>query len=867
MHRSSKPFAVRALLSRLLATLLIAVAATAARADIAGMIDAQTSSLRITYHGAPIVTGSLSFWRGPNWTYSNPPLLNEVVENGARYRLSGQDATTLFSLGGQIERPQPGTLVLDLLAEEGATGAVDLFGGFTFNIELSALGRPGVQPILLADRTGWSLQIDPARPPMTVKFDRPLSWLAFEANNPGEIRGYFLARNEVRDSARIRMTVDIPGTFGPSAAERLVPKSATWPTSDLHWNRSPVDLSFLNAPEIPAGKRGFLRADGERLVFQDGTPVRFWGTNISAYALFQYKSRDTIKAQAKRLSQLGFNLVRLHHHDSSWVSPNVFGKDAQQTRELSKDALDRLDWWIKCLKDEGIYIWLDLHVGRELFESDSVTAFAEMAKGSRRAKMFGYLYINPSLQHRMWEFVTAYIDRVNPHTGLAIKDDPAIVAALITNENDLTSHFGNALLPNANVPWHSARYMQLARAFASRHGLDPDRTWRSWEPGPSKLFLADLEHRYFSETTASLRALGFRAPVIGTNTWGRMDLSGLTSLSMGDMVDVHVYGRSNEISSSPRFYASASSWIGAAAVAGKPLSVSEWNVERFPFHDRFILPLHIAALSRLQGWAALMQFAYTQAPLLGPAAPGPWEAIADPALLAVLPASALMFRAGHVAEGRQTVYLDFPRNVLIDRRTSPETSRALRTLVERSRMRVGIPPIRELPWLKPTSPPPGVQVITDPDHDAVGDKVSRICSDTGEICRDWGAGTLTIDTPRTQLAAGWIGGQTMRLRDVTIVVGEASSAVAVQSLDEAPIRTAGSIMISMTAQALPMVPGRMPFQSEPVTGEIRIRARPGLGLYRLDGVGAAHRQSFTVEDGVYTISLSPARHGHWWVMR
>lgn len=859
--------ALQSLLWPLVAAILVAAGGGAARADVAGVFDTETSSLRVTNHGAPMVTASFSFWRGQNWTYSTPPLRTEVAEKGTRYRLSGQDPATRFSLSGQIERPQPGKLVLDLRAEENAEGAVDFFGGLTFNIALAALGRPGLRPELRPDKTGWSLQIDPARPPMTVTFDRPLEWLAFEGNNPGEIRAYFIARNQSRDDARVRMTVDIPGTFGLSPTERLAPKTAAWPMSELHWNRSPVDLSFLNAPEIPAGKRGFIRAEGEQLVFQDGTPVRFWGTNVSAYALFQYNSPATIKAQAKRLSQLGFNLVRLHHHDSSWVSPNVFGKEAQQTRQLSKDALDRLDWWIKCLKDEGIYIWLDLHVGRELFESDSVTAFSEMAKGGKRAKMFGYLYINPSLQQRMWEFVSAFVDRVNPHTGVAIKDDPAIIAALITNENDLTSHFGNALLPSANVPWHSARYMELARAFARRHGLDPERTWRSWEQGPPKLFLADLEHRYFSETTAALRRLGFKAPVIGTNYWGHMGLSGLTSLSMGDMIDVHVYGRLDEVSASPRFDASALSWIGAAAVAGKPLSVSEWNVQRFPFHDRFVLPLHIAAISRLQGWAALMQFGYTQSPLLGPAGPGPWEAISDPALMAVMPASALLFRAGHVAEGRQTVYLDFPRAVLIDRRTSPENSRALRTVVERSRMRIGIPPVKELDWLKPTTPPPGARVIPDPDHDAAGDGTTRICSDTGEICRDWRAGVLTVDTPRSQLAAGWIGRQTLKLRDVTISVEQASSTIAVQSLDEAPIRTSGSIMISMSAQALPTVPGRMPFQSEPITGEIKINARAGLKLYQLDNAGVAHARAFTVEGGVYTIALSNKMQGHWWVLR
>ena len=42
----------------------------------------------------------------------------------------------------------------------------------------------------------------------------------------------------------------------------------------------PVDLSFVYKDEKPAGRHGFLKADGGSFVFEDGTPGRFWGTNF-----------------------------------------------------------------------------------------------------------------------------------------------------------------------------------------------------------------------------------------------------------------------------------------------------------------------------------------------------------------------------------------------------------------------------------------------------------------------------------------------------------------------------------------------------------------------------------------------------------
>ena len=147
------------------------------------------------------------------------------------------------------------------------------------------------------------------------------------------------------------------------------------------WHSAPVDLSFLNSPEKPAGKHGFLSVVKDKLVFEDGTPGRFWGTNLTAHALFGMNSREDVRLQARRLSQLGFNLVRFHHHDSFWVNPNIFGEgNTRDTKILSQAMLERLDWWIKCLKDEGIYVWLDLEVQRQLKPGDGIDDFDEISR-------------------------------------------------------------------------------------------------------------------------------------------------------------------------------------------------------------------------------------------------------------------------------------------------------------------------------------------------------------------------------------------------------------------------------------------------------------------------------------------------------
>ena len=58
-------------------------------------------------------------------------------------------------------------------------------------------------------------------------------------------------------------------------------------------------------------------------------------------------------------------------------------------------------------------------------------------------------------------------------------------------------------------------------------------------------------------------------------------------------------------------------------------------------------------------------------------------------------------------------------------RQRARTSRTLRTVPERHRLVLGLPAVKELPWLKPSAAPPGAETVTDLDRDFIppGDEV------------------------------------------------------------------------------------------------------------------------------------------------
>jgi len=820
---------------------------------------------RLVHGGGVAVSASPVFW-GANWSWAGLALNGKVVKPGA-YAASGKSAP--LGLDWAVDAKKVSDRQMEWDFRFNATQDVNpaIGGGLVFAFDLENFAPEMGEPALLPGNQGW-VWGKPGANQVQVTFAPALPKLYFEKNNKKELRAFFYdgAIAKGRQSYRMNLTLAGDMRVRASDAERFgLADPAGWPIDTLDWQAAPVDLSFLNAADKPAGKRGFVKAVGESLQFADGSTARLWGTNITAYALYG-TPKEAVKLQAKRLSALGFNLVRLHHHDSPWVTPNVFGdtKTTSDTRRLNSQSLDALDWWIKCLKDEGIYVWLDMHVQRAFKRGDGIFAFDEMRKGKEEADLKGYSYVNFTVQNAMKRFNEAYVTHVNPYTGLAAKDEPAVAAMLITNENDVTNHFGNALLPDKKVPEHTRLYMAMADNFAKANDLPKDKVWRSWEHGPSKLFLNDLEKRFNDDLVGHLRSLGVKVPIATTSTWGDNPLSALPALTTGDLIDVHAYGGTGELEKNPQWVPGATDWMAAGQVLGKPMTVTEWNVSPFPAADRHTMPIQVAATASLQGWDALMQYAYTQQPANQAGSASNWHAHNDPALLATLPAAALMYRQGHVKEAQTRYVMDFGR-ALFDRNISAANSRALRTAALRGKVQIAMPQTRELPWLSPGTVAPGSTRVTFPGQALMPADALEATSDTGELMRNWGKGIYTVNTPRSQIVSGWLGSEVLALPELQARVSTANATVAVESLDNAPLAKATGLLISLGARAMSGAGGRVPFHVEPVLGELRVRAVPGLRLYK--NINKPVELPAPYSQGWYTIRLDDKVRSNWLFLR
>jgi hypothetical protein len=267
--------------------------------------------------GALAMSGDFAFWE-KNWLWAGPSTTFKIAAP-FEYLIVRTSQLLDIRLIGRIKKLSDRQITWEYDLNAPAMVPDVIGGGILFRFDLDNLGGQLGEPEILSGNRGWSWG-RPEAARLEMRFDPPLASVYFERGRKSEIRAFFYQGSVPQGQRHYVVNLDISGdvAIGPTIAERFgLDDFSKWPRDILDWNRSPIDLSFLNDPEKPAGKHGFVRPVKDGLEFEDGAPARFWGTNLTAGALFG-TSRDNVKRQARRLSELGFNLVRLHHHDSQF---------------------------------------------------------------------------------------------------------------------------------------------------------------------------------------------------------------------------------------------------------------------------------------------------------------------------------------------------------------------------------------------------------------------------------------------------------------------------------------------------------------------------------------------------------------------
>jgi hypothetical protein len=255
------------------------------------------------------------------------------------------------------------------------------------------------------------------------------------------------------------------GTSREGAAIAGETDDQTWPFEpqrDPFNDAALLDLRFLN--EKAAGEHGFVRLaeDGMSFIRGDGEPIRFWSVCSYGYRL----PPDDMDHHARLLAKLGVNMVRLH--------TNIAGtKEGQTIDEVDQAKIDQIYRFIKACKDNGIYLTISPYWYHHKMPASWEKDLAGWQAGDMPT---GSLFFNERFQQAYKRWVRVFYTTKNPHTGLAIKDDPAVAILQVKNEDSLLFYTAN------NLPRPQQRLLseKFAQWLIEKHG-SLDAAFKAWD--------------------------------------------------------------------------------------------------------------------------------------------------------------------------------------------------------------------------------------------------------------------------------------------------------------------------------------------------------------------------------------------------
>jgi len=245
---------------------------------------------------------------------------------------------------------------------------------------------------------------------------------------------FVLAKREFLPLGKFRPDEDIPVTrlLGEGEGGDWWPLQ---PAAHLGEERA-IDLSSMNEP---IGAHGIVTMRDGELYFEDGTPVRFWGPNVSYHqGRGIYMGHADADIFADTLARLGVNIVRLHVMHSA---NSLIDQSRNDTQHFDLDKLDRLDYLAAALHKRGIYVNLDLMYHRMFKEGDNID---EELVGT--GKQDGYnvnwaagsaALFHPRAIELNRELYRKFLDHVNPYTGVRWAEDPGMAMCTIQNEQSI----------------------------------------------------------------------------------------------------------------------------------------------------------------------------------------------------------------------------------------------------------------------------------------------------------------------------------------------------------------------------------------------------------------------------------------------
>ena len=612
-------------------------------------------------------------------------------------------------------------------------------------------------------------------------------------------------------------------------------------------------IGMQNWLDVPAGKHGYLQFENEKLIFEDGTEIKLWGTNICSKLPFVEAA--VADSFVNFLAKYGCNAVRFHKF--SW-----YATDGYESTKFRKDKFERLDYFQYKLKEKGIYYaWSHIY-GHRVQPGDSIkmVAYEEIKNLNYpwrhlNASTSALVNFAPDLQALNIGLTVDMLNHVNPHTGLRYADDPALAFIEFQNEDDI---FWGAIQESLKQAptykkmfcemfsnWLLKKYKTqaaLANAWGdelpkgqtlaakniypeSNHGMFGWEYEQAIKEGRSMTrryldilaFLYETQNKFYARFEKAIRETGYKGVLVGSCWQAGSGVSHFYNLNadrLVGMIDRHNYFGGGEgghqlkegfVKNKAMLEKPGSGLLSAGMqqVEDRPFSFSEWMSNVPNQWTAEATPIIATYGMGLQGWDASFSFA-TDLPrfsrLLESERHGVYNAT-SPLHMGLYPALARMIYRGDVKESEVlgTRHVHIPS--LVDGNLGFEEYvrqdfdvKYMTGTVPSEAMAVGRFPVKYVDEYTETFAP---------DLSNFLDTISEsITSATGEL--EWHYGEddyFTINTEGTKGVVGFSGKQKIELDDWSVQTDNRFAVILISSLEKnKQISEAKEILLTAVSQ-------------------------------------------------------------------
>ena len=491
-------------------------------------------------------------------------------------------------------------------------------------------------------------------------------------------------------SEKITFAFPQPNTYAATdedAKQFICEPGANWFPWSPNDFASPSVIGMEDWLDKPAGKHGGVRLVGDHFELEDGTRIKFWGTNLAFNDCAPKKANA--EAVANRFAKFGVNAVRLH----KFSNPGWEGiGDPKDGTQFTKDGLDLLDNMTYQLASRGIYYGFSHSFVYKVREANKgrYLAYDEIVK-NLGGKTYALINYAEDIQDVMIEMVVNLLKHQNAYTQKTYAEDPALAWIELQNEDDIFFFTTSEVLQKCPTytkkfteqyaEWLKERYgSQEKLAEAWGHALKAGETLEAknirivsnpWEFGSDNLpgknggdrqrlldnahFFHDTQNKFYAKFVKAIRDAGYKGPIEGS-PWqapsGIPHYYNLRSDYLAGFIDRHNYGNNKfdgtELRPGLGFFST-----GLQQVIDRPFGLSEW-INCFPSHYQAEAPSMVAVYGfGLQGWDASFEFTSIAKGGFHEGVGGlPWSVwhVDTPANMGQFPALARMIYRGDVKE-------------------------------------------------------------------------------------------------------------------------------------------------------------------------------------------------------------------------